>query len=78
MPEMKKFYVSLTRGLLGYYVVFEAPDERTVRLHVLQYFGRMWCTVYTEEVFSTSIVGKYPTRLVNEDEPIVLNDWRWE
>lgn len=75
---MKKFYVSLVRGLLGYYVVFEAPDEMTVRKHVAEYFGRLWCSVYTEEYFTNYIVGKYETRIINADRLIRLEDWRWE
>lgn len=78
MPEMKKFYVSLVRGLIGYYVVFEAPDEETVRNHVAEYFGRMWCSVYTEAYFNGHIAIEPGARLVNEDRPIVLENWQWE
>lgn len=78
MPEMKKFYVSLVRGLTGYYVLFEAEDEMTVRNHVAAYFGRLWCSVYTEEYFRDNIAGKYTTHIVNAAEPIVLTDWHWE
>ena len=74
----KKFYVSLVRGLMGYYVVFEAEDEMTVRNHVAAYFGRLWCSVYTEADFNQRIVGKYDYKLVNGDKPIVLEDWHWE
>lgn len=75
---MKRFYVSLVRGLLGYYVLFEAPDEMTVRKHVAEYFGRMWCEVYTEEYFKNRLVGKYPISVINYDRPIVLDNWQWE
>lgn len=78
MPEMKTFYVSLVRGLMGYYVVFEAEDESTVRNHVAAYFGRMWCSVYTKEYFNQHIAGKYPANVINADKPIVLEDWHWE
>ena len=77
MPEKKRFYVSLVRGLMGYYVLFEAEDEMTVRNHVAEYFGRMWCSVYTEEAFNKNIVDMYPTTVINEDKPIVLHSWRW-
>jgi hypothetical protein len=78
MPEKKIFYVSLVRGLTGYYVLFEAEDEMTVRNHVAAYFGRMWCGVYTKHYFYNNIAGKYPARIVNEDKPIILHDWQWE
>ena len=38
---MPRYYLSLTRGLIGYYVLFEAPDEWTVRRHASEYFGRL-------------------------------------
>lgn len=78
MPEMKRYYVSLVRGLMGYYVAFDAPDEMTVRNHVAAYFGRLWCSVYTEAYFNQRIVGTYPANVINADKPIVLEDWHWE
>lgn len=75
---MPKFYVSLVRGLLGYYVVFEAPSRDVVVGHVAEYFGRMWCSVYDETYFNSRIKGVYPVQLVNEDKPIVLETWQWE
>lgn len=75
---MKKFYVSLVRGLFGYYIVFEAPNSDIVYKHLEEYFGRLWCSVYSEESFKDRVVGKYVYHIVNEDRPIALNDWRWE
>ena len=75
---MPKFYVSLVRGLVGYYVLFEAPDWATVRQHVAAYYGRMWCSVYSESEFNKHIVGTYPAKVINEDKPIVLHEWQWE
>lgn len=76
---MNKYYVSLVRGLIGYYVLFEAPDEWTVRRHVSEYFGRMWCNVYSEGYFKQYIVGRYGvSKVINADKPIRLESWEWE
>ena len=78
---MNRYYVSLCRGLMGYYVQFLAPDEETVRRHAAEYFGRMWCSVYTEAYFFEIIRRRYPSacRVVNRTKPIVLeNGWEWE
>lgn len=79
MPEYNTYYVSLTRGLINYYVKFEAPDESIVRRHAYEYFGRMWCSVYDEGYFIGHIKERFPnTRVVNDDKPIVLDTWEWE
>lgn len=76
---MHTYYLSLTRGLVGYYVKFIAPDETTVRKHAHEYFGRLWCTVYTEEYFEQLIKARFPnTKVINPDKPVELDDWRWE
>lgn len=56
---MHRYYLSLCRGLIGYYVLFEAPDEATVRRHAAEYFGRMWCSVYDEDYFVDHILHNY-------------------
>ena len=76
---MHRYYLSLTRGLLGYYVLFEAPDEATVRRHAAEYFGRMWCSVYSEDYFVDHIRHNDPhTIVINVCRPIVLESWEWE
>lgn len=76
---MYTYYLSLCRGLVGYYVEFVAPDEETVRKHAQEYFGRIWCHVYTYEYFERFIRSRFPnTTIINEAQPIELNDWRWE
>ena len=76
---MHRYYLSLVRGLIGYYVLFEAPDEDTVRRHAQEYFGRLWCGVYDESYFNRFIVGRYEeSRVINADRPIVLESWEWE
>ena len=76
---MHRYYLSLCRGLVGYYVLFEAPDEATVRRHAAEYFGRMWCSVYDEEYFANHIMPNCPhTILINVCRPIVLESWEWE
>ena len=73
---MKTFYLSLCRGLVGYYVKFEAKSEDVVSRHAAKYFGGIWCNVYTEAYFMEILRKKYPskTRVVNRDKPIVLTD----
>ena len=76
---MKRFYLSLTRGLVGYYVLFEAPNEDVVRKHAAKYFGRIWCSVYSGDYFEQRIAGRYSTeRVINVDRPIVLEVSEWE
>lgn len=76
---MHRYYLSLCRGLVGYYVLFEAPNEVTVRRHAAEYFGRIWCTVYDEDYFVDRILHNYSnTQVVNIDRPIVLESWEWE
>ena len=76
---MNRYYLSLVRGLVGYYVLFEAPDEYTVRRHAQEYFGRVWCSVYEEDYFNRFIVGRYgESRVINADRTIVLESWQWE
>lgn len=79
---MKTFYLSLCRGLVGYYVKFEAVSEEAVRQHAYKYFGSMWCSVYTEAYFMEILRKRYPkaTRVVNRDHPIILTDesGEWE
>ena len=72
--KLKLFYVSLVRSLRGYYVAFLAPDEATVRAHLAEYYGRLWCSVYTEKP------KMYPgdIGILREDNPIVLTSPSWE
>jgi hypothetical protein len=54
---MRRFYVSLVRDLLGYYLVFEAESERAVRLYLESEYKQNgvqklpWCSVYAEPVY---------------------------
>ena len=74
--ETKIYYVSLVKGLLGYYVKFIAPDEDIVRMHCAEYFGRLWCSVYDANRIS-NIRGSF--KCINEDNPIDLSSgWQWE
>lgn len=74
--QLKIYYVSLCRGLIGYYVKFVAPSEDAVRNHVSRYFGRMWCSVYTEAYFYEVLRKKYPrnSKVINRDDPVILED----
>lgn len=76
---MKVYYLSLVRGLVGYYVKFVSTSMEIVREHAQKYFGRLWCSVYTKEQFD-DIIRKFPVRVtvINEDNPIELkesSDW---
>lgn len=77
---MNTYYLSLVRGLTGYYVKFTAPDEETVREHAAMYFGKMWCSVYTEAYFFEVIKKRpWPARVVNRSYPIDLSHGpEWE
>lgn len=79
---MNIYYLSLCRGLVGYYVKFQAESEDVVREHAAMYFGRMWCTIYTEAYFREVLCRRYPkaSRVVNRNNPIVLtgDNAEWE
>lgn len=78
---MNKYYISLCRGLMGHYVLVLAPDEETVRKHAEEYFGRLWCSIYTEAYFREILRRRYPTatKVVNPNKPIDLSGgWQWE
>lgn len=79
---MNIYYLSLCRGLTGYYVKFMAESEEEVREHAVKYFGLLWCNIYTEAYFYEILRRRYPkaTRIVNRDKPIVLTggNGEWE
>lgn len=74
---MHTYYVSLVRGLSGYYVKFRAPTEEIVRMHLSKYFGRMWCSVYTQDEI-VELANKYTVNVINEENPICLLTAEWE
>lgn len=71
---MSTYYLSLCRGLTGYYVRFIAPNEEVVRRHALLYYGKLWCSVYSEAYFYEIIKKRYPkaSRVINRNDPIIL------
>jgi len=78
---MNEYYISLCRGLTGYYVYVKAPDEETVRKHAAEYFGKLWCSVYTSAYFREIIRRRYPSasRVINPTNPVDLSGgWQWE
>jgi hypothetical protein len=81
-PDKPKiFFISLCRGLVGYYVKVIAYDEATVRRHAAEYFGRLWCSVYSEAYLYEILRKRFPdnTKIVNNNKPIDLtNGWEWE
>ena len=75
--QMKIYYVSLVRGLVGYYVKFLAPSETIVRMHLAKYFGRLWCSIYSWTDLE-KLKTQYNTTVINEDKPIKLLTEEWE
>jgi len=74
---MHTYYASLIRGLIGYYVKFSAPAEEIVRRHLSKYFGRMWCSVYTQDEI-VELADKSTVNVINEEDPIILMTDEWE
>lgn len=62
-PELHDYYVSLTRGLLGYYLHFRADSLLTVRKYLFKtYFNKdadcwtlPWCSIYTLEQMKENV-----------------------
>lgn len=75
---MKHFYVSLTNGLQGLYVKFEAESEELVRIFLKANFGTIWGGIYTDAYFHEIIRRRYPkgSRVINNQSPIKLVDMR--
>jgi len=69
---MNTYYVSLVRSLMHYYVKFKARDIDHVRTHVHKYYGRLWCSIYSETEMD-SFKLKYTCKVINEDEPVYLS-----
>jgi mannosyltransferase OCH1-like enzyme len=78
------YYLSLARGLVGYYVKFKAPNEDVVRNHAAKYFGRLWCSVYQDIAFA-GVLERAARRgdsciVINDNKPILLTgeEGEWE
>jgi len=65
------FYISLVRELHGYYVKVIASNEDVVREHCMEYYGKLWCSVYNEANF-LDVKEKYEVIIVNESNPVYL------
>ena len=72
---MNEYYISLCRGLTGYYVLVLAESEEVVRQHAVEYFGKIWCNIYSSAYFREVICKRYPgaSRVVNRSKPIDLS-----
>lgn len=68
--QLKRYYISLCRGLIGYYVAVDAADIEVVRQHAMKYFGKLWCSVYTEPYDKNGA----KCIIINENDPIILGD----
>lgn len=73
---MNTFYISLCRGLSGYYIKVQAPSEDAVRNYATRYCGEIWCTIYTEGYFYEILRHRYPnaTKVINNSKPVVINN----
>lgn len=75
--DNKSYYISLVRGLTGYYVKVLATDIEVVRKYAVKYYGELWCSVYTEEEL-VDFMKKYynitKVVVINADAPVILND----
>jgi hypothetical protein len=67
------YYISLCRGLIGYYVLAQAIDDMVVREYCTNYMGKMWCSVYEQKQFD-KILTDFGGIVINKEKPIVLND----
>lgn len=68
---MQFYYLSLARELCGYYVLFKAPNAGVVRAYAAKYYGRIWCSVYTQEELERIYNGYSDTSL--QRYPIIVN-----
>lgn len=73
---MKTFYISLCRGLNGFYIKVQAPSEDAVRGYATRYCGEIWCNIYSEGYFYEVLRHRYPnaTKVINNQQPIILTD----
>lgn len=73
MALMKTFYVSLTRDLMGVYLVFQAESEGAVRSYLEhEYLDQKtgvwklpWCSVYAERPVSR--MSSLPYRFIDAE-----------
>lgn len=68
-----KYYISLVHELIGYFVVVIAPSELCVRQYAAKYYGRLWCSVYTEKEFNR-MSKLYDVKVINIDKPTHLEE----
>ena len=72
---MNKYFISLTRGLNGLYIVAIAKDEETVREYANLYLKEIWGNVYTEAYFYELIRRRYPhSKVINQNRPLDLQN----
>ena len=62
------FYVSLVRGLQGCYVKILANDEEVVRKHCLEYYGRLWCSIYSRTDMVAMKSKGYHINVINDEK----------
>lgn len=72
MSEFSSYYISLTRGLSGYYVKVSAVSEDVARQYAENYFSHNWCSIYVEEELMRFRAKGYKTIVINEEDPVIL------
>lgn len=70
---MNIYFISLTRGLSGYYIQLAATNEDVVRGYANNYYANNWCSVYTAEDMDRLRSQGYATQIINST-PIDLGD----
>lgn len=69
---MNNYYISLARGLQGYYVLVKADNIEVVRKYALSYYGKLWCSIYEDYDMSLFKVIHPKCNIINENDPIEL------
>jgi hypothetical protein len=73
-PNNKNFYVSLCKGLIGYYIFFKATTEEVIRDYCLANMGKIWCNIYDQRRINEMINSHKKLIIININDPIILND----
>lgn len=67
---MNKYYISLSKDLIGYYLVVHADSDRAVRQYLeREYFDSRnmvwklpWCSIYTEDEIKSNPLRHDPVK----------------
>ena len=71
---MNEYYISLTRGLLGYYVKVLATSIEVAREYASNYYGSLWCSVYENKDIEAFSSRGWKNIIINDNDPVILDD----